>query len=459
MGFGKKVNELQDKNFDMAEKIAKRVAEAGGRTYYVGGLVRDRLMGKENKDVDIEVHGIAPEKLHAILKTLGKPVVMGVSFGVYGLRGFDIDIAMPRKETATGRGHKDFEVFVDPFLGTEKAAVRRDFTINAMMQDVLTGEIVDHFGGQEDLKRKIIRHVNDVTFAEDPLRVLRAAQFASRFDFTVAEETVKLSETMDLTFLARERIMGELEKALLKGRKPSVFFEVLDAMNQLDDWFPEVKALQEVPQDPRNHPEGNVWNHTMMTLNAAAGLRGQAEYPLGFMMAVLVHDFGKALTTEEKDGRIHAYAHEKEGIPMVQEFLDRICNEVKLQKYVLNLTENHMKPNHFVQDNAARKKFCKMFDDSVSPGDLLLLAKADHFGRIDPEPYEKKEAILRHELEVFEDRMAQPFVQGRDLVEAGMKPGPAFHDALEYAHKLRLAGVPKEEALAQTLGCWRKELQ
>ena len=450
---------MYDKNFAMAEKIAEKVAERGGRTFYVGGLVRDRLLGRENKDVDIEVHGVEPQTLHEILEELGKPTVMGLSFGVFGLKSYDIDIAMPRKETATGRGHKDFEVFVDPYLGTQKAAMRRDFTINAMMQDVLTGEIVDHFGGREDLKKGIIRHVNDETFVEDPLRVLRAAQFAARFAFDVAEETIKLSKTMDLTALARERIMGELEKALLKAEKPSVFFEVLHSMEQMKDWFPEVEMLRDVPQDPVHHPEGSVWNHTMMTLDYAASIKEQAEYPLGLLMTAIVHDFGKILVTVVDGDRVHAYEHEVKGLPLVQKFLERLCNEIKLQKYVLNMTENHMKPNMFYKDRSDRKKFCKMFDESVCPEDLLLMAKADHFGRVAPSSYDEQEAFLNEELRVFKERMALPFVQGRDLVENGLKPGPAFHEALAFAHKMRLAGVPKKEALAQTLAYCEKMKQ
>ena len=208
---------MRDRNREMAERIAEAVARQGGRVYYVGGLVRDRLLGRENKDVDIEVHGIRPEALEAILDRLGQRTEMGASFGVYGLRHYELDIAMPRKEQATGRGHRDFAVFVDPFLGTQKAAQRRDFTMNALMEDVLTGEIIDHFGGQTDLMQGVVRHVNDISFAEDPLRVLRAAQFAARFGFAVAEETVALCGRMDLTALASERIYGELEKALLKS--------------------------------------------------------------------------------------------------------------------------------------------------------------------------------------------------------------------------------------------------
>ena len=186
-----------NKDMLMAQRLAGEVAAAGGRAYYVGGFVRDRLMGKECKDVDVEVHGLTPVQLETILDSLGERTVMGASFGVYGLRHYDLDIAMPRSETCTGRGHKDFTIFVDPFLGTEKAAMRRDFTINALMEDVLTSEVIDHFGGQEDLRQGIIRHVNDRSFGEDPLRVLRAAQFAARFGFQVAPETVTICRSMD----------------------------------------------------------------------------------------------------------------------------------------------------------------------------------------------------------------------------------------------------------------------
>ena len=201
---------MKNKNLVMTEKIAARVAQKGGRTFFVGGYVRDKVMGKENKDIDIEIHGVTPECLGEILDGLGKRTEMGADFGIFGLKGYDVDIAMPRKEEATGRGHKDFTVYVDPFLGTEKAAKRRDFTMNALMEDVLTGELIDHFGGVEDIRNGVIRHVNSLTFVEDPLRVLRAAQFAARFGFQVADETVALSKTMDLSALARERIMGEL---------------------------------------------------------------------------------------------------------------------------------------------------------------------------------------------------------------------------------------------------------
>ena len=237
-----------DKNIILAGQIAEAAAAAGGRAYYVGGFVRDRLMQAENKDVDIEVHGISFRELEQILSRFGEQKVMGASFGIFGLKHYDLDIAMPRSEKATGRGHKDFEVYVDPFIGPEKAALRRDFTINAMMQDVLTGEVLDFYGGREDLEAGLIRHVNDATFVEDPLRVLRAAQFAARFEFRIADETRALCRGMDLTALSKERIMGELEKALLKARSPSVFFEELGRIGQLKTWFPEIAKIPEMPE-------------------------------------------------------------------------------------------------------------------------------------------------------------------------------------------------------------------
>lgn len=463
---------MENKDFVMAKRIAAKVAEAGGRTYFVGGFVRDQLLNRENKDIDIEIHGISSEQLEEILDSLGERTVMGASFGIFGLRHFDLDIAMPRKETATGRGHKDFEVFVDPFIGADKAAERRDFTMNALMQDVLTGEILDFFGGQKDLENRVVRHVKAETFVEDPLRVLRAAQFAARFEFTVADDTVKLCSQMDLSALAKERIIGELEKALMKAKKPSIFFEEMRNMNQLSVWFPEVAQLADVKQDLRHHPEGNVWNHTMMVLDEAASLRAEAADPFFFMLSALCHDFGKIQATAEKDGRIHAYGHEVKGLPIVARFLSRLTNENAIHKYVLNMTEQHMKPNMMFEQHASRKAFMKMFDQSICPKDLILLAKADHLGRGQAEnlifngvdepnrnralAYEAVETALREHLAQFEELMSRPFVRGADLVAAGVKPGPEFSDALDYAHKMRLAGVEKEHALKQTLAFLRK---
>ena len=455
---------MTDRNIEMAQKIAAAVHQEGGRTYFVGGYVRDLLLDRDNKDIDIEVHGVSVPCLEKILDTLGERLTMGASFGIMGLRHYELDIAMPRSETATGRGHKDFEVFVDPFLGEEKAACRRDFTMNALMQDVLTGEILDFFGGKDDLLHRRIRHVNDSTYAEDPLRVFRAAQFAARFGFEVAEETAALSSTMDVTALPGERILLELEKALLKAPKPSVFFDELRRMKQLSVWFPETEGLIGVQQNVQQHPEGDVWIHTMQVLDEAAGLRKEASEPLWFMLSALCHDYGKQVSTFMENDTVHAYKHEKEGLPIVRRFLQRMTKEVKLTDYVLNMTELHMEPHQKVRDGSHLRSFMKMYDKSVNPKDLLLLAKADYMGRAGSESdssvlaaeYKVIDAKLYETLLEYEDRMSRPYIMGRDLVDAGVSPGPVFTYALEYVHKLRLAGVPKEEQLSQTLGMIRQ---
>lgn len=440
-----------NRNFRMARHIAKLVEEQGGQTFYVGGYVRDKILGKENKDIDIEIHKITPQALGSILDTVGERLEMGASFGVFGLRGYDLDIAMPRKEEATGRGHKDFEVFVDPFLGTKKAAMRRDFTMNAMMENVLTGEIVDHFGGVEDMKHKVIRHVNEATFVEDPLRVLRAAQFAARFEFAVASETVALSKTMDLSYLACERIYAELEKALLKAKKPSIFFEEMRKMEQLSVWFGQMEQLIGVPQPKKYHPEGDVWNHTMRVLDAAAQLKNGAASPASFMLSAMCHDFGKIVATEKVKEQWHAYGHETAGLPIVEKFLTNITKEVKLRKYVLNMVKLHMKPNMLAAQQSKIKSTNKLFDESVDPNGLILLSIADTMGSGNGTRNEQTERFLYDRLAIFNETMEKPYVMGSDLVKAGLKPGPQFHDILAYAHKLRLAQVEKEDALKQTL--------
>ena len=445
-------------DMEMAKRIAEAVKKKGGCAYFVGGYVRDLLCGVQGKDIDVEIHGLTPDELKEVLDSLGKRMDIGESFGIFGLRGYHLDIAMPRRETCRGSGHRDFDIFVDPHIGTEGAARRRDFTINAMMQNVLTGEIIDHFGGKEDLKRGIIRHVDDNSFSEDPLRVLRGAQFAARFEFEIAKETLGLCREMELSTLAKERIMGELEKALLKAEKPSLFFEVLREMKQLSVWFPELEALIGVEQNPKYHSEGDVWVHTMMVLDEAARLKGYAENPLGFMLSALTHDFGKAICTEVINGQIHAYSHETKGLPLVKAFVRRITNETALIKYTLNMAELHMKPNVLASAKSSVKSTNKMLDSAIDPAGLICLAIADGLGKISPLEYVSHNDFFKERYGIYMEYMSRPYVTGADLIEAGLKPGKDFSEYLAYAHKLRLAGVEKESALRQTLSYARKKI-
>lgn len=435
----------------IAEKIAGLVEAQGGRTFYVGGFVRDKMLGVENKDVDIEVHGIEPELLYVLLNEVGEPLSYGSGFGIYSICGENIDIALPRRERATGRGHRDFDIEVDPFAGTREAARRRDFTINALMEDVLSGEVVDHFGGLDDLQAGILRHIDDATFAEDPLRVLRAAQFASRLNFSIAAETIDLCRTIDLSSLSRERVEEEMKKALLKSDRPSVFFRALNEMNGLSVWFPELERLIGLEQDPVFHPEGDVWTHTMEVADRAARYRERVSDPFAFMLLALTHDLGKTVTTENVKGRIHAYGHEIKGVPIAEEFLQRVIGEKAVTSYVLNMIPLHMKPNVASHVRPKIRSTNKMFDEAAAPEDLIYFAMCDKPVVAGDEEFGGDPEFLRERLDVYKETMARPYVMGRDLVEAGLTPGDYFTELLEYAHKLRLAGIGKESALKQTL--------
>lgn len=418
--------------------IAEKVAKEGGRTFYVGGYVRDKLLGIENKDIDIEVHGIDSNKLYSILNTIEKPLIYGNYFGIYSLKGYDIDIALPRKEKCIGNKHRDFSIDVDPFIGYKKAALRRDITINALMQDVLTGEILDYFGGLKDLNNKIIRHINNKSFIEDPLRVLRIAQFASRFDFAVAKETINLCKSMDISTLSKERVIEELKKALLKGKKPSIFFNILNEMNQLDYWFKEIKQLEFIKQDPIYHKEGNVYIHTMQVIDRGTVYRNSFE----FMLLCLTHDFGKLVTTREIKGRIHAYNHEIKGLPLIKNFIKRLTNNKEVIKYLTNMVPIHGELNKYASDSATIKETNTLFFKAYKPIDLIDFSICDRGNKDNLD-------FLLTRFKHYQEVLKKPYVSGKDLIENGYKPNKDFGKLLEYANKLRMAEIDKEAALKQ----------
>ena len=441
-----------EQDYALAMEIARRVKAAGGRAMLVGGAVRDALLGRENKDIDLEIYGLEPSALRALLEELGRVVEKGAAFGVYGLEHSGLDIAMPRRERRVGDRHTDFDVSVDPFMSFQAASMRRDFTVNAMMRDPLTGELVDCWGGASDLAAGVIRHVNDATFVEDALRVFRAAQFAARLEAGVAPETVALCRTMDVTALSVERVFDELAKALLKAERPSVFFRVLREMGHLEEYFPELAACAGVPQNPKFHPEGDVFQHTMLVLDAAAALRARAGWPLGFMIAALFHDLGKVVTTERQpDGKITAYGHELQGLPLCESALRRLTGHQKLIDYAKNMMWLHMRPNMLAAARSKKKKTRQMFDLSVCPEDLILLSRADASGKLDAPYDEGLEAFLRERLEDYRRVMARPMVTGRDLVAAGFRPGPEFKALLTRARALHFAGIENPPALRQLL--------
>ncbi|WP_067143328.1 CCA tRNA nucleotidyltransferase [Oceanivirga salmonicida] len=448
------------KDIEMANKIAHEVSEYGGRAYYVGGFIRDKLMGIESDkfDVDIEIHGISEEKLYLILKELGNPISIGKSFGIMSLENYNIDIAMPRREVKIGDSHTDFEITIDENMGTYDAAKRRDFTINSIMQDILTEEIIDHFDGIKDINNKIIRHVNDKTFIEDSLRVLRACQFASRFGFGIDEKTMELCKKIDLSKLSKERIFYEVVKVFQKSKKPSIFFREMDKINHLGYWFKELENTKFTEQSPIYHSEGNVFEHTMLAIDVASSLKDKVKQPINFMFAVLCHDLGKSVTTKNIEGKISSIHHDIEGVEISKTFLKRFTNNRKLINYVANMVELHMRPNMCVKDNAKIKTTNKMFDLSVEPNDLIYVSIADNLGRISKEPLINTEIFLLKRLEEYNKVMSIEHVTGHDLINSGIKQGKIFSELMKYAHNLRLSGINKEKSLKQTLA-YARELE
>ena len=434
--------------------LAKSVRDAGGRALLVGGCVRDELMGRQPKDWDVEVYGVEPERLRELLDRFGPVNVVGEAFTVYKL-GADLDVSLPRRERKTGIGHRGFFIEGDPEMTFPEAASRRDFTINAIQQDPLTSEIVDPCNGRADLSDGVLRAVSLRTFGEDSLRVLRAAQFAARFEFEIDSQTAELCRSIDLLDLPAERIWGEMEKLLLRARRPSIGLQRLCDLGAIDQLFPEIKALIDVPQDPEWHPEGDVFIHTLLVTDRARELIDDLPYArqVTVMLAALAHDFGKPATTEFIDGRLRSRGHEEAGVDPTLSFRDRLnihtLDGYDVRAQVVALVRDHLKPGEYykkrdeVGDGAFRRlaRKCEL--------DLLYrVAKADSLGRnavwVPRERWYDAAAqewfIERaRELEVILHAPA-PLLLGRHLLEMGLEPGPRIGEITRAVYEMQLDG-------------------
>ena len=452
-------------------KLAEAARDAGGRALLVGGCVRDELMGTQPKDWDVEVYGIEPARLRELLDALGTVNVVGEAFTVYKLAGH-LDVSLPRRERKTGRGHRAFFIEGDPEMTFAEAASRRDFTINAILQDPLTTEIIDPFHGQADIERGILRAVSFDTFGEDSLRVLRAAQFAARFEFRVEPETAALCQTIDLSDLPAERIWSETAKLLLRSRRPSIGLGWLHALGALDQLFPEIKALIDVPQDPEWHPEGDVFVHTQLVVDRARELIDDLSYPkqVTVMLAALAHDFGKPATTEFIDGRLRSRGHEEAGVEPTMSFLDTLnihtLDGYEVRAQVVALVRDHLKPGEYfkkreeVGDGAFRRlaRKCEL--------DLLYrVAKADSLGRnASWVPREKWYDAAAQEWFIARARELQvaskapnPILLGRHLLEMGLQPGPRIGKITRAIYEMQLDG--RVETLEEAIEIAKKMLR
>jgi len=426
-------------------EIARAVRERGGRALVVGGWVRDRLLGRSATEMDVEVFGIPVEELPALLSAFGRVEPIGKSFPVYKLGA--IDIGLPRRESKAGRGHKGFVVDGDPSMSIEDAARRRDFTINAISWDPLTGETFDPVGGRNDLDRRILRAVDPATFGDDSLRVLRALQFAARFELALDAATAALCRSIPLDDLPPERIWGEIEKLLLAGR-PSIGFQLALDLGVVDRLFPELKALVDCPQEPEWHPEGDVWVHTLMVIDQARQRIDDLDRAdrITVMLAAVTHDFGKPKTTAFLDGRIRSLNHEEEGVAPAAAFLDRLnvhsIDGKDVRRQVLGLTAHHLKPGmlfkvrHELTDGAFRRLAQKV--------DLELLArvaKSDCLGRTGDFDCSAMDWFLERARELGVDRSPpKPLLLGRHLLDLGVPPGPAMGELLKQVYERQLDG-------------------
>ena len=430
-------------------KLANAIHQQGGQPILVGGSVRDYLLGKIiPKDLDLEVYHLEANELERVLSQFGKVLRVGKSFGVLKLitEHAEYDVSLPRRESKTGKGHKGFLVNADPQMTFEEASARRDFTINSIGFDPIHQLWLDPHHGQEDLRKGILRHVGPA-FAEDPLRVLRGAQFAARLNFQLAPETLELCQTLDLNELSRERLLGEFKKLLLRAERPSIGLEIL-RQTKILRFFPELEALIDVPQDPTWHPEGCVWTHTLMVVDEAAKLRiGEEKADLVLMFGALCHDFGKPETTIWKDGHWRSPAHDVLGMQPTEKFLRRLTDEASLIEKVTVLVREHLRPSMLYNDRekvtpgAIRRLALR-----VSIPELLLVAEADHFGRTTDDALRRefpaKQWLLDQasKLDVRDDK-PKPFLKGRHLLQLGMRPGPQMGKVLEEAFALQLDGA------------------
>jgi tRNA nucleotidyltransferase (CCA-adding enzyme) len=439
-------------SLDSARQIAVAVRDAGGRALIVGGWVRDRLRGHPSKDLDIEVFRISQERLPELLAPFGRVEAVGQSFPVYkvvqpALGPGDIDVALPRRESKKGRGHKAFEVEGDPSMSLEEAARRRDFTINAISWDPLTECYEDPFNGRADLERRILRAVDPSTFGDDSLRVLRAVQFAARFEFMLDDETAGLCRRIPLDDLPAERIWGEIEKLLLGAERPSIGFALALDLGVIDQVLPEMRPLVGCEQEPEWHPEGDVWTHTLMVIDRARLLNEDLDRPrlITVMLGAICHDLGKPATTAVIDGRIRSLEHEEQGVGPTVSLLDRLnihtIDGYDVRGQVVGLVAQHLKPGMFFKaDNVSDGAFRRLAQ-KVDLELLARVARADCLGRTGGFDCSAMDWFLERARKLgVEHQPPAPLVLGRHVLALGIEPGPRVGELLKQVYEKQLDG-------------------
>ena len=441
------LSSIDEKLLDAVSAIAKTVRSNGGRALMVGGAVRDLMRGEKVKDIDLEVFGIGPEALKDALSKNFEFDACGLSFGVLKIKHLDIDVALPRRESKRGIGHKGFMIDSDPSLSVAEAAMRRDFTINAMYYDPLDGVFEDPYCGRDDLENGILRHISS-KFAEDPLRVLRGAQFIARFDLSPAEETIEICRAIGIEDLPCERLFEEWSKLLLKGVKISKGLEFLRKTGWIK-YFPELKKLIGCEQAPEWHPEGDVWNHTLLALDAYAARRtGDVGEDLIVGLAVLCHDLGKPETSsfDPRVNRIRSLGHDEAGVKPTLSFLRRLTNEERILRDVPPLVQCHMQPFSLWRNKSGDGAIRRLATRVGRIDRLVRVARADSEGCLLAEDKKAEGVAALEWLEEAAARLSvassvpKPILMGRDLIKLGYKPSVQFGKYLSVCYEAQLDG-------------------
>ncbi len=427
---------------DILKKAVGLLSENNCRAYLVGGAVLDALMRKPIKDWDVECYGLNFNSLSELLKKFGKTSLVGKAFGIIKLRAGEdeYDFSIPRRDNKIGIGHTGFSVELDPDLSIKDAARRRDLTINSIYLNLQTLEIEDPFNGVEDLKDGRIKATDPVTFIEDPLRVLRIMQILPRKGRYVDPETIDLCKSMidEFDALPRERLFGEFSKLLNKSDGPSLGLHFLADCGWINK-FPELAALRGTPQRPEQHPEGDVWRHTMIAVDNAAKLRGfiPDDWKAAYMFGMLCHDMGKPATTDPV--KLTAHNHEVAGVDVANTFMHRLTNNIDLIEKTLSVVKNHRKPYILARDSSSPGAW-KRLHIELPLHVAAYVTQADrspHFANVAEEFLSETETILQKSDEFGKEKI-HPALNGGYLIKKGLKPGPHFKKIISAAFEIQL---------------------
>lgn len=435
--------------------IVDTISLMGGRALLVGGAVRDLLLNVLIKDVDIEVHALSAKQLESILKQFGPVDMVGKSFGVYRLHCLDVDWSLPRTDL---QGRKP-TVHIDPHMQLQDAFRRRDLTINAIGIDLKSFQLIDPFNGVNDLREKCLRAPDSNLFIEDPLRFFRVIQFISRFKMNPDQELNNLCSKMDVTGVSRERIEVECAKMLLRSESPSRGLRWLLRIGRLKDIFPELFATVGIKQNPEWHPEGDVFEHTMQAVDAAAVIAKKYtadEDRLILLYSALCHDLGKVTTSVVIGGKIRSPGHAEAGVAISKKLLKRITRNKDLIEGVVQLVLHHMHPSQFVQSNARLSRYKRLANRLHLPVNLQMLGDlfcADRQGRnpageIPLQSVDDAVSLFYHRAQAAGVLMfaEQPILSGKDIMHL-VSPGPLMGKVLRYAYEIQIDEGIKEKAL------------